>query len=130
MYSLTTSGVLRFNGVEIPIDDRTAEYQAYVDWLRAGNGPELIDDYVAPRRVITINAWQLRRALNTTPHNGSTLRAAVEAAVAATDSQDIKDGYNFAPYFNSDEPLTIGLGAQLGLDESAVYALFELGETL
>ena len=125
MYTMSApSGILRKDGIEIPQDDRFPEYREYVAWLAAGNGPALVQD-PAPRPRIEVSARQIRKALNATG-----LRQAVEDAVAASDDIDVKDGYHYAPYFWSDDPLTLGLGAALGKTEADMYALFLLAESL
>lgn len=125
MYTISyPSGTLRKDGVVVPQNDSTPEFQEYLEFLRTGNGPIQVPD-PAERPVISINAWQLRMALNRVG-----LRQAVEDAVAASTDQDIKDGYYHSPTFSSNEPHTLALGAQLGQDEAAMYALFELGSTL
>lgn len=125
MYTISyPSGTIRLNDVVIEQNDSLPGYQAYAAWLAQGNGPQAIQDTETPRRVIQINAWQIRTALNIMG-----LRDAVEAAVAAGD-QTLKDGWHHSPTFSSDHPLTLDMGGELGQNEDAMYALFELGETL
>jgi hypothetical protein len=83
-------------------------------------------DYVAPIQIgISVSAWQLRKALNQLG-----LRAAVEAAVTASTNQDIKDGWEYAGTFNSDDPLVTPMGTALGQAPAQMYSLFELASTL
>lgn len=125
MYTISyPSETIRLNGVVVPRLASDPAYQAYAAWLAQGNGPESLQDDVTPRRVIQINAWQIRTALNLLA-----LRDAVEAAVTAGD-QTLKDGWYHSPTFSSDHPLTLGMGAALGQSEDSMYALFELGESL
>lgn len=125
MYTISyPSETIRLNGVVVPRLAADPAYQAYATWLAQGNGPESLHDAVAPRRVIQINAWQIRMALNLMG-----LRESVEAAVTAGD-QTLKDGWYHSPTFSSDHPLAMGMGQTLGQSEDSMYALFELGESL
>ena len=74
---------------------------------------------------IEVSAWQIRKALNR-----AGLRDAVESAVAASNDLDLKDGWERAPTFWSDQPMTLALGASLGKSAADMYALFQLAETL
>lgn len=125
MYTISyPSETIRLHGVVVERLASDPAYQAYAAWLEQGNGPESLQDAAMPRRVIQVNAWQLRRALNQVG-----LRDSVEAAISGA-NQDMKDGYLHSPTFSSDEPMTLGMGAALGQDEDAMYALFELAESL
>lgn len=61
--------------------------------------------------------WQIRKALN-----ALSLRASVEAAVAAQD-QDTRDGWEFATEFRRDDPLLNAMAPALGIDLDAVFRL-------
>lgn len=74
--------------------------------------------------VITVTPWQIRKALNQLG-----LRASVEAAVAAS-SQEVKDGWEFASEFRSDNELIAQLCTALGKTEAERLALFQLAATL
>lgn len=125
MYSISyPSGTLRKHGIVFPQDAANATYQEYAAWVAADNGPEVLQDVVA-RPVIVVNAWQLRRALRM-----AGLRDAVETAVAMSADQDVRDGWYHSPTFSSDEPMTLNMGAALGQDENAMYALFQLAGSL
>ena len=87
----------------------------------AGGYPELVDP---PPSVITVTPWQIRKALNQLG-----LRASVEAAVAAS-SQEVKDGWEFASEFRSDNELIAQLCSALGKTEGERVALFQLAATL
>ena len=87
----------------------------------AGGYPELVDP---PPSVITVTPWQIRKALNQLG-----LRASVEAAVAAS-SQEVKDGWEFASEFRSDNELISQLCTALGKTEAERVALFQLAATL
>lgn len=126
MYTISASkSHLWKDGVEIVQDDRYKEYRDYVQWLKQGNGPEEVPDPEPVRPRITVSAWQIRKALNQ-----AGLRQAVEDAVAASNNIELKDGWYHSPQFFSDNPLTLGMGASLGKDTEAMYALFQLAERL
>jgi hypothetical protein len=126
MYAIAyPSGTISNDGVVIPQDDRTPEYQAYAAWLAQGNGPEQMADATPALPRITVSAWQIRKALNKTD-----LRDAVEAAVAASGNLELQDGWRHSPEFYSDNPLTLGMGAALGKSSAEMYALFQFAESL
>lgn len=127
MYTLSfPSGTLRKDGVMIQLDDRTPEYIAYAAWLAEGNGPAQVEDEAPQRRRIDVSAWQIRKALNAM--NG--LRQQVEDVVAASDSQELKDGWHHSPRFYSDNEMALQMGAGLGKTPDEMYALFQLAESL
>jgi len=123
MYTLTTSGILKKGEQVIALDDSTPEYQAFLEWLREGNGPEIIDVPVLPR--IVVSPWQLRKALNRLG-----MRQAIEAAVSASDDIEVKDGWEFATQFESDNSLILAMRTAFGMSEEQMYAVFQLAETL
>lgn len=69
--------------------------------------------------------WQIRKALT-----AMGLRQAVEDAVAASTDQSLKDGWEFAPRFRSDDPFVLAMGATLGKSETEIYDLVALAQTL
>lgn len=75
--------------------------------------------------VLKCSAWQIRKVLNLLG-----LRAAVEAAVASSDNQDLKDGWNHSPEFFRYEPLTVQMGMAMGKTDAEMDALFKLAKTL
>ena len=89
----------------------------------------LITPYVAPPVVVSVpqslTPWQMRKALNQLG-----LRASVESAIAASNDQELKDGWEFATEFLRSSPLVIGMGAALGKTGSELDALFTLGASL
>lgn len=122
MYTLDLlANVLRCDGVVIPNDDSTPEYQEYVAWLRNGNGPQLVEgaEPVYPR--IEVTAWQLVQALA-----ARGWLQQVEDVVARSDDPLVRYGWQRAPEFFSDQPLTIGLAAELNKSRAELQALFEL----
>lgn len=125
MYTISyPSGTIRLNGEIIEQDDSKPAYQAYALWLSQENGPEVLQD-PPPKRVIEVSSWQIRAALSATG-----LRSAVETAVQNSTNQSLKDGWEYSTSFSSDHPLTLGLGAELDQDETAMYNLFLLAESL
>ena len=58
------------------------------------------------------------------------LREAVETAVAASADQNIKDAWQYADEFRSDDPIVLQLGAALGKTEEDIRVVFELANTL
>jgi hypothetical protein len=67
---------------------------------------------VTPPVVYTCSPWQIRKALNL-----ANLRQPVEDAVAASTDIALKDGWEFATEFRSDDPFVITFGAMLGKSE-------------
>lgn len=125
MYTLSTPGdILRKDGAEIRQDDRFPEYQEYVAWLKAGNGPIIVSD-PAPRPRIEVSAFQIRKALN-----AEGLQDAVESWVAASADRNIKNGYYHSPTFWSDHEFALAAGAALGKSEEWMYNFFMLAKTL
>lgn len=99
-----------------------------------GVAREMTQDEVALRaagdaphspRSATCSPWQMRKALNQLG-----LRDAVEAAVSTSTDQTLRDGWEFATEFRSDDPFVIAMGAALGKTEAEVRAIIELGATL
>lgn len=78
-----------------------------------------------PPPVYTCSPWQIRKALN---ERG--LRQAVEDAVAASDNQTLKDGWEFATQFNSNDPFVIAMGAELGMTEEQTAELIQYASAL
>lgn len=86
-----------------------------------GGVPTLADQ---PPSAITVTPWQIRKALNQIG-----LRTSVEAAVAGS-TQEVKDGWEFASEFKSDNELIAQLCYALGKTEAERVALFQLAATL
>lgn len=78
-----------------------------------------------PPPVFTCSPWQMRKALNMLD-----LRAAVEAAIAASTDITLKDGWEFATEFRSDDPFIISMGAALGKSEAETAELIQLAAGL
>lgn len=125
MYKLTSLDSIQriTDGASIPIDPMNRDYQGYLAWVAAGNTPESADP--TPTPVVSCSPWQMRKVLNQLG-----LRDAVEAAVSASLDQTLRDGWEFATEFRSDDPFVIAMGATLGKTEAEVRAIIELGATL
>lgn len=74
---------------------------------------------------VSCNAWQIRKALNAVG-----LRDAVEIAVAQSTDRDLKDGWERATEFRSDDAFVLNMGAALGKTEQEIHELIALAATL
>jgi hypothetical protein len=92
-------------------------------WLAEGNTPLPADPLPPP--VYICSPWQIRKALN-----NLSLRQAVEDAVAASNDQTLKDGWEFATEFRSNDPFVISMGASLGKNEQETAELIQYASTL
>lgn len=75
--------------------------------------------------VYSCNPWQIRKVLNQIG-----LRQAVEDAVATSTDQTMKDGWEFATEFRSDDPFVQSMGAALGKTQTEIEQLIQLAATL
>lgn len=93
-----------------------------VGWIADGHG-----GFVSPDLdplPIGATPFQFRKALN-----ASGLRSAVEAYIAGAD-QDIKDGYEFATEFRSDDPMVLAAAAAVGKTPDEAYEFIAFAKTL
>lgn len=124
-YKLTQSdGVIRArDSACIPADPANSDWREYQTWLAAGGVP---DPYVppAPASKFVATPRQVRLALNATG-----MRQAIEDYVASQ-SQDVRDSWEFSTVFEEDHPLIIAGKAALGISDAQMRALFELAVTL
>ena len=107
----------------IPFDERNSDYQNYLLWLGEGNVPEPADPL--PEEVFTCSPWQIRKALN-----ASGQRQLVEDAVAASGDIMLKDGWEFATQFASNDQFVIAMGSLLGKDAAETREFIQLASTL
>ena len=89
--------------------------------------PDTVIEPADPLPPVTYSCspWQIRKALN-----AQGLRAAAESAVAASTDQALKDGWEFATEFRSDDPFVISMGAVLGKSEEETAQFIQHAATL
>lgn len=124
--------------VEVPVKCHSyADVQ--MDMLRAELGDDapayeelmaLVESNIKPAPPpvlypVSCSPWQMRKALN-----AQGLRQAVETTVAESDNQELKDGWEFATEFRSNDPFVISMGAALGKSEAETRQLIEFAATL
>ena len=78
-----------------------------------------------PREVYTCSPWQIRKALL-----NQGLRQTVEDAVAASTDYILKDGWEYASAFVSNDPFVISMGSSLGMDQDGIDNLIQYASTL
>lgn len=130
MYQATeTPDVIIFvdDGVHIPADPGNADYQTYLAWVAAGNAAA---PYVAPAAPVpqSISMRQARLALL-----GAGLLTAIDAAINALPSpqkEAARIEWEYATEVRRDNPLLQALTPGLGLDGTALDALFAAGAAL
>lgn len=113
-YHPTQIDMLRADAAALGTD--LAEHESLLaDWVAAYVPPD--PEPVSPV-VYSCSPWQIRKALN-----AQGLRSAAEAAVAASTDQALKDGWEFATEFRSDDPFVISMGTTLGktAEETALF---------
>lgn len=75
--------------------------------------------------ISSCSPWQMRKVLNQLG-----LRQVVEDVISASTDQTLKDGWEFATEFRSDDPFVINMGAALGKSEEETRDLISLARTL
>lgn len=117
------------DGVQVaPCDSvQNEDFQAYIKWVAQGNEPTIIQTRKEERvqEPLHCDAWQMRKALN-----AYGLRDAVEAAIAASDDQDKKDGWAVATKFTEVDSFVVDMGAALGMDARKLHEFFLYASTL
>ena len=78
---------------------------------------------VAP--VAVCSPWQIRKALN-----AANLRQPVEDAIAASSDVAVKDGWEFATEFRSDDLFVLSMGAAIGKNAEETRQFIEYAATL
>lgn len=105
---------------------------AYFNTL-LGTDDCVIEDYIPPAPppleelilVYVCSPWQIRKALNQLG-----LRQAVEDAVAGSNDIAMKDGWEFATSFASNNPFVIGIGTALGKTQDDIVEIIKFAGTL
>jgi hypothetical protein len=123
MYQRNPDGsVVRSDGVTIPQEIENEDWRAYLAWVSAGNVAQNVSISQSPAYC---SAWQIRKALNQLG-----LRQSVEDAVAQSQDQNMKDGWEFSNVFGSDQPYVVAMGQALGKTDAEVRAIIELASKL
>jgi hypothetical protein len=105
---------------DLEFDEATETLQIVDDEITVVPRPAVVP--VVPKSVTN---YQLRQALNEAPED----RAAVEVLVSGSDDLNIKDGWEHASEFKSDNALFIGAIAYLGWSQEKVDDLLRLAAT-
>lgn len=108
--------------IEPPVFDRATQGAFFKDgaWVIVDAVPA-----VEPTPVYACNPWQIRKVLNQAGK-----RKAVEDAVAASGDIQIKDGWEFATEFRSDDPFVISMGGLIGMDAAATREFIQQASVL
>lgn len=124
MYQLTQAGLIRrlADNAIISLDLRNKDYRAFLDWVAHGGIPQPAP--VQPSSVPTCNAWQMRAALNQLGW-----RAAVEAAVASSPNQDLRDGWAHIQEFHRNHAWIAQIATSIGKTDVDLDNLFAIAVT-
>lgn len=106
------------------------ESAAFEYYLPAGSIPITDEEAEALRPVPPVlpascSPWQIRKALNS-----AGLRQPVEDAIATSADVAVKDGWEFATEFRSDDPFVLSMGASIGKDAEETRQFIEYAATL
>lgn len=124
MYKLTDYNVIirLTDNAFIPECVGNTDYDAYLEWVALGNTPEPAD-VIEP--IYSCSPWQIRKALNEIGQ-----RQTVESAVASSTDITLKDGWEFATEFISNDPFVIMMGTVIGKDEVEISEFIKYASTL
>lgn len=78
-----------------------------------------------PVVVASCTPWQIRKALNILG-----LRSSVEFTVATSENIELKDGWEFASEFRSNDPFVLSMGATIGKTPEEIASLVQWASTL
>jgi predicted component of type VI protein secretion system len=123
MYQLTnTSAIIRLSdNATIPNDPANTDYAEYLEQVKT-NTPFPAD--IPVKTYAPLSAWQVRKVL--TQFN---LRVRVEAAISQAD-QNTKDAWQYASSFERDNEVLLAMGEALGMSDTQLDSMFEIGITL
>lgn len=98
----------------------------YVLECLAQNPPVIVEcNYVEPVIECSCSPWQIRKAFNELG-----IRDQVELLVKTSTDITIKDGWEFASEFKSDDPFVLSMGSILGKSREEICSLIAYASTL
>lgn len=74
---------------------------------------------------VSCSSWQMRKVLNLTG-----LRDTIENSAKQSGDRDLKDGWNHATEFVSNDPFVLSMGNAIGKTEQEIHDLISLASTL
>jgi hypothetical protein len=116
----TSTPLNEIRSSDLEFDTATETLQIVDDEIKVVPRPA-----VAPVVPKSVTNYQLRQALNESPED----RAAVDALVNGSDDPNIKDGWEHASEFKSDNALFVGAVTYLGWSQEKVNDLLILAST-